>query len=67
MIVIARGSVFAIELKVLGGRVTPTQVAVHERLRKAGARVATAYGIDEAIAQLEAWGLLRGRGVIRAA
>jgi hypothetical protein len=31
----------------------------HERLRRAGAEVATVYGLDEALEQLESWGLLR--------
>jgi hypothetical protein len=42
-----------------GRRVTDVQRVVHERLREAGAEVAVAYGIDQALAQLEAWNLLR--------
>src|SRR5262249_15239115 len=32
---------------------------VHERLRRTGAEVAVAYGLDKALTQLAAWGLLR--------
>jgi hypothetical protein len=43
------------------GRVSPTQAQAHEELRAAGATVAVATGIDDALAQLEAWQLLRGQ------
>jgi hypothetical protein len=59
VIVIYSGRTYALELKAEGGRVTGIQHVVHERLRAAVAIVAAAYGIDEAIAQLRAWGLLR--------
>ena len=36
-------------------RFTDVQRVVHERLREAGAVVAVAHGIDQALAQLEAW------------
>jgi hypothetical protein len=41
------------------GRLTDLQRLVHERLREAGANVAIAHGIDQALAHLEAWNLLR--------
>ncbi|SRR6266487_3686480 len=47
-------------LKAPGGRLTAIQKAVHDAMRAAGAMVATATGLDEALIQLEAWGLLRG-------
>lgn len=53
------GQCYALELKAERGRVTDVQRVVHERLREAGAHVAVAHGIDEALAQLEAWNLLR--------
>jgi hypothetical protein len=40
------------------------QKAAHAALRAAGATVAVAYGIDAAVAQLEAWRLLRGQAAI---
>ena len=51
---------YALELKGSGGRLTPVQRDVHAALVVAGATVAVAYGLDDALAQLEAWGLLRG-------
>jgi hypothetical protein len=55
------GRCFALELKAEGGRLTDVQRECHERLRDAGALVATTTGIDAALRQLEAWALLRGR------
>jgi hypothetical protein len=46
-------------LKAERGRVTDVQRVVHERLREAGAHVAVAHDIDEALAWLEVWHLLR--------
>ena len=48
-----------LELKAERGRLTDIQRITHERLREAGAEVATAIGVDEALAQLEQWRLLR--------
>ena len=60
IICIFQGRVYALELKAGRGRVTDVQRVVHERLREAGANVAVAHGIDQALAQLERWQLLRG-------
>ena len=49
----------ALELKAGRGRLTDVQRVVHERLREAGANVAIAHGIDQALAQLTEWKLLR--------
>src|SRR5579864_4755429 len=62
--VVKGGAVFALELKAPGGRVSPSQVEAQEALRAGGATVATATGLDDAIAQLEAWGLLRGTAAV---
>jgi hypothetical protein len=51
---------YALELKASGGRLTPVQRDAHAALVAAGAEVAVAYGLDDALGQLEAWGLLRG-------
>ena len=59
IICIFEGRVYALELKAARGRLTDVQRVVHERLREAGAHVAVAHGIDEALAWLEAWNLLR--------
>jgi hypothetical protein len=51
---------YALELKASGGRLTPVQRGAHAALVAAGAEVEVAYGLDDALAQLEAWGLVRG-------
>jgi hypothetical protein len=60
LICIKDGRTYGLELKAEGGRVSLSQQVAHEEMRAAGAEVATATGIDEAIKQLEGWGLLRG-------
>jgi hypothetical protein len=60
LIIIHSGQCFCLELKKEGGRLTDVQRDAHERMREAGACVAVAHGIDEAIARLEQWKLLRG-------
>jgi VRR-NUC domain-containing protein len=59
LIFIRAGRTFALELKAARGRVSPVQKVCHDELRAAGAEVAVATGIDQALTQLEAWGLLR--------
>jgi hypothetical protein len=55
-----QGRSYAIELKAEGGRTTDAQVAMLTRLKDAGVLVAVGAGIDNALAILEGWGLLRG-------
>lgn len=52
-------SVLALELKADRGRASDEQKAVHERLRSCGVEVAVCFGLDEAMAQLKAWGIIR--------
>jgi hypothetical protein len=59
--IIHHGQVYALELKSEDGRLTASQVLVQNALREAGAQVATTYGLDAALEQLERWNLLRGR------
>jgi hypothetical protein len=54
------GKCYALELKAPDGRLTPVQRDAHAALAAAGAEVATAYDLDDALARLEAWGLLQG-------
>jgi VRR-NUC domain len=61
LILIHAGRTFGLELKSPAGRLSQTQIAAHEEMRRAGAEVAVAAGLDEAIEQLERWQLLRGR------
>jgi hypothetical protein len=61
VIAVKDGRTYALELKPPGGRLTAAQNAAHAALRAAGAVVATTFGLDDAIAVLEDWGLLRGK------
>lgn len=58
VIIIQDGRVFALELKAKGGP-TPAQLSAHDLMRAAGATVGVAVGVDQAVAWLEARGLLR--------
>jgi hypothetical protein len=60
VIALKDGRTYGLEIKSENGRLTAGQIAAHEGLRAAGAEVATAWGLDEALAVLERWGLLRG-------
>jgi hypothetical protein len=61
IVIIRDGHAYALELKAPGGRLSEAQISAQEALRAAGAAVATCYGLDAAIKQLEDWQLLRGR------
>jgi VRR-NUC domain len=61
VIAIHNGRVFCVELKREGGRATDKQLECLDRLRQAGAIVAIATGLDEALRKLEHWGILCGR------
>src|SRR5215216_4217002 len=60
VIAIKDGQVYALELKPIGGRLSDKQLPTINRMRAADARVAVAYGLDEALMILEAWELVRG-------
>jgi hypothetical protein len=59
LLIIYQGQLYALELKTAYGRLTPTQIDTQQRMRAAGAIVATAVEIDAALDILEGWGLLR--------
>jgi hypothetical protein len=61
LILIDRARVYGLELKADGNKPTPTQSEIMAAMERAGATVAHAQGLDAALAQLEQWGLLRGR------
>src|SRR6476646_4412375 len=61
LILIKDGRTYGLELKSANGRVSPAQAQAHEEMPAAGAEVAVAVGIDDALAQLERWQLLRGQ------
>jgi hypothetical protein len=59
------GKSYALELKAEGGETTPAQIEMLTRLKDAGVLTAVGTGIDNAIAILEDWGLLRGKAQTR--
>lgn len=63
IIAIRDGHTYALELKATGNKPTPTQSETMAVMERAGATVAVAVGLDDALRQLEQWGLLRGRTV----
>ena len=63
LILIDQARVYRLELKADDGKLTPAQSETMAAMERAGATVAHAQGLDAALAQLEQWGLLRGRAV----
>jgi hypothetical protein len=61
IIAIHNGKVFGLELKTEAGRPTDSQLAAIEAIRRAGGFAAVCYGLDRALACLEAWGILPGK------
>jgi hypothetical protein len=61
LICIRDGRTYGLELKAPAGRLSEAQCIAHEEMKAAGAEVAVAVGLDAALAQLEAWQMLRGR------
>jgi hypothetical protein len=59
ILIVHHGQLYALELKVAGGRLTTIQSDTQAAMVRAGAIVATAHGLDAALAQLVAWGLIR--------
>jgi hypothetical protein len=60
LILVHRSCIYALELKAEGGRVSDAQREFLADMERAGGNTALAYGLDAALAVLEAWGLLRG-------
>jgi hypothetical protein len=58
------GRAYGLELKARRGRLSEAQRVAHEALRAAGVEVATCDTIDDALHQLEVWGMLRGKTAI---
>jgi VRR-NUC domain-containing protein len=59
LIAIKAGHAYALELKAPAGRLSEAQRGAHAALCAAGATVAVAYDLDDALARLELWQLLR--------
>jgi hypothetical protein len=62
LILVHASRTYGLELKTANGRLTDVQRTTHTAMRAAGAVVVTTYGIDEALAQLTGWELLKGTG-----
>jgi hypothetical protein len=60
VIAIKAGRVCALELKSEHGRLSPAQKETIDALKQAGAVVAVADNLDDALDKLELWGVLRG-------
>jgi hypothetical protein len=61
LIIIHGGRCFGLEIKAEGGRPTEIQLATIAAMEAAGAYCCIAYGLDAAIATLEAWDLFGDR------
>jgi hypothetical protein len=59
LLILSDGSLYAIEFKAPGGRLSPSQRLVIDRLRDCGAMAVVAFSIDEALVTLEYWGILK--------
>ena len=62
VLIFYRAQIFGLELKAGNGRVSPAQLATMNDMEVAGARVAVARSLDEALVTLECWGVLRRDG-----
>lgn len=61
LVILMGGEIYGLELKADKGRVTPIQRSVHEQMRAAGATVAVAFGLDDALAQLTRWQVIHAQ------
>lgn len=59
LLILKDGSLYAIEFKAPGGRLTPSQRLVLDRLRDCGAMAVVAFSVEEALVTLEYWGILK--------
>lgn len=59
ILLLSDGQLFALELKRIGGRLSPSQRQMLDALANAGARIHVAYGVDQAFEILREWRLVR--------
>jgi len=59
LLFIADGRAYGLELKTAKGRLTPPQAIAHDRLKEAGMKVEIARSVEEAVAVLRGWNLVR--------
>lgn len=62
LVLVREGHFYGLELKAERGRVSDVQAAMLAELEAAGATVAVAYGLDDALDTVTRWGLLRSSG-----
>ncbi|WP_442894952.1 VRR-NUC domain-containing protein [Bradyrhizobium sp. AZCC 1578] len=67
LLILKAGQLHALELKAPGGRLTPSQRLILERMESCGAQTAVAHSIDEALVTLEFWGILKRSVQLRSA
>lgn len=60
VLVIKDGQLYGLELKADDGKISEQQLCTLRAMQEAGARVAVATGLDNALRKLEEWQLLRG-------
>ena len=63
LVLVREGHFYGLELKAERGRLSDAQAAMLADLEAAGATVAVAFGLDDALATLMRWGLLKGARV----
>jgi hypothetical protein len=59
LLILKAGQLHALELKAPGGRLTPSQRGVIQRMIDCGAQASVAHSLDEALVTLEFWGILK--------
>lgn len=59
LVFVKEGRFYGLELKTVSGRVSPVQHLAHDALIRAGASIHVAYGFDDAVLVLRAWGMIR--------
>lgn len=60
ILVLWKGHLYGLELKAPGGKLSENQTETQRNMAAAGATLGVAWSLDEALGQLESWGLLRG-------
>ena len=59
LLILSHGRLYGLELKAGYGKPSPTQVETHGAMRDAGAVIGVAATLDQALALLSTWGVLR--------
>lgn len=62
LMIVADGKTFGLELKTSRGRLSTEQKSMLDRMQAAGVFTGVAYGLDQALAIISAWGLMAAGG-----